>query len=58
MTSPSLMHKIGHLKLVHWDNSKGWDGEGGEKGVHNGEHMYTYGRFMSMYGKNHYNNVK
>ena len=58
MTSPSLMHKIGHLKLVHWDNSEGWDGEGGERGVHNGEHMYTHGWFMSMYGKNHYNIVK
>ena len=27
-------------------------------GVQDGEHMYTYGGFMSMYGKNHYNIVK
>ena len=28
MTSPSLIHETGHLKLVHWDNPEGWDGEG------------------------------
>ena len=27
-------------------------------GVQDREHMYTHGRFMSMYGKNHYNTVK
>ena len=27
-------------------------------GVQDGEHMYTHGRFMSMYGKEHYNIVK
>ena len=27
------------------------DGEGGGRGVHDGEHMYTHGGFMSMYGK-------
>ena len=26
-------------------------GEGGERGVQDGEHMYAYGRFMLMYGK-------
>ena len=29
MTSSSLMHETGHSKPVHWDNSEGWDGEGG-----------------------------
>ena len=33
-----------------------WEESG--RGVQDGEHMYTRGRFMSMYGKNHYNNVK
>ena len=42
----------------HWDNSEGWDGEGGGRGVQDGEHMYTHGWFMSRYGKNHYNIVK
>jgi len=27
---------------------EGWDGEGGGKGVQDGEHMYTHGGFMSM----------
>ena len=45
------MHEIGCSGLVHWDDPGGWDGEGGEKGVQDGEHMYTHGRFKSMYGK-------
>ena len=39
------------LGLVHWDDPEGWDGEGSGRGVQDGEHMYTRGRFMSMYGK-------
>ena len=38
-------------KLVHWDDPEGWYGEGEGKGVQDGEHVYTGGRFMSMYGK-------
>ena len=37
--------------LVHWDDPEGWDGEGSGRGVQDGEHMYTCGGFMSMYGK-------
>ena len=51
------MHETGHSKPVHWDTPEGWDGEGGGEGSGWG-HMYTRGRFMSMYGKNHYNTVK
>ena len=29
----------------------GWFGEGGGRGVQNGEHVYTRGGFMLMYGK-------
>ena len=36
---------------MHWDDPEGWDEEGGGRGVQNGEHMYTHGGFMSMYGK-------
>ena len=44
---------------VHWDDPEGWDGEGGAGGGgQDGEHMYTHGWFMSMYGKNHCNIVK
>ena len=51
ITSPGLMHDTGCLGLVHWDDPEGWDGEGGGRGVQDGEHMYTHGRFKSMYGK-------
>ena len=30
---------------------EGWDGERGGRDVQDGEHMYTQGGFMSMYGK-------
>ena len=52
------MHDTGCLRLVHWDDPEGWEGEGGGKGVQDGEHMYTHGKFKSMYGKNQYNIVK
>ena len=29
--------------LVHWDDPEGWDGEGGRRGVQDGEHLYTHG---------------
>ena len=41
----------GCLGLVHWDDPEGWNGEGGGRGVQDGEHMCTRGRFMSMYDK-------
>jgi len=44
--------------LVHWDDLEVWDGEGGRRGVQDGEHKYTCGGSMSMYDKNHYNIVK
>ena len=51
ITSPGLMHETGCSGLVHWDDPEGWDKEGGGTGVQDGEHMYTCGGFMSMYGK-------
>ena len=51
VTSPGSMHDTGCSGLVHWDDPEGWDEEGGEREVQNGEHMYTHGRFMLMYGK-------
>ena len=45
------MHDTGCLGLVHLDDPEGGYGEGGERGVHDGEHVYTRGRFMLMYGK-------
>ena len=51
ITTPGLMHETRCSGLVHWDDPEGWDWEGGGRVVQDGEHMYTYGRFMSMYGK-------
>ena len=51
IASPSLTHDTGCLGLVHWDDPEGWDGEGGGRGVQDGEHVYTRGGFMLMYGK-------
>ena len=51
IASPGSMHDTGYSGLVRWDNPEGWNGERGGKGVQDGEHMYTHGGFMSMYGK-------
>ena len=51
IASPGSMHDAGCLELVHWDDPEGWYGEGGGRGVHDGEHVYTRGRCMLMYGK-------
>ena len=58
MSSQRSMHETGLSKLVHWDDPEGWDAEEGGRGFQDGEHMYTYGWFIWMYGKNHYNFVK
>ena len=55
---PGLMHETGCLGPEHWDDPEEWDGKGGGLGILDGEHMYTHGWFMSVYGKNHYNIVK
>ena len=51
IASSGSMHDTGSSGLVHWDDPEGWDGEGGGRSVQDGEHMYTDGGFMSMYGK-------
>ena len=43
ISSPGSMHETGCLGLVNWDDPEGWNGEGGEGGVQDGEHMYTHG---------------
>ena len=45
------MHEAGCSGLVHWDDTERCDGEGGGRKGQDGEHMYTYGGFKSMYGK-------
>ena len=51
IASPGSMHDTGCLGLVDWDDPEGWYGEGGGRGVQDGEHVYTHGRFKLMYGK-------
>ena len=51
ITSPGSMHDKGCLGLVHWDDPEGRYGEGGGRRAQDGEHVYTCGRFMLMYGK-------
>jgi len=45
------MHDTGCLGLVHWDDPEGGCGEGGGRRVQDGEHRYTCGRFISIFGK-------
>ena len=51
IASPGLMQDTGCLGLVHWDDPEGWYGEGGGRGFQDGEHVYTRGGFILMYGK-------
>ena len=43
ITGPGSMHETGCTGLVPWDDPEGQDGE----------HIYTHGWFMWMYGKTH-----
>ena len=58
IASPDLMHDTGCSGLVHCDDPEGWYGEGGGRGVQDGEHMYTCGGFMLMYGKTYTKKIK
>ena len=51
IASPGSMHETECSGLVPWDDPEGWDGKGGGRGVQDGGHMYTHGRFKSMYSK-------
>ena len=58
VASTGSMHDTGCLGLVHWDDPEGWYREGGGRRVQDGEHVYTCGGFMLIYGKNKYSIVK
>ena len=51
VASPGSMHDTGCLGLVHWDNPEEGYGEGGGRRVQDGEHRYTCGRFILIFGK-------
>ena len=42
IASPGSMNETGCSGLVHWDDPEGWDREGNERWVQDGEHMYTH----------------
>ena len=50
VASLGSMHDTGCLGLVHWDDPEGGYGAGGGRRVQDGEHGYTSGRFISMFG--------
>ena len=51
VASPGSMHDTGCLGLVHWDDPEAGYGEGGGRRVQDGEHMYTCGGFIWIFGK-------
>ena len=40
------------------DNLEGWNGEGGGREIQEEGDMFTYDRFMLLYGRNQHNIVK
>ena len=50
VASPGSMQDTGSLGMVHWDDPKGWYGEGCGRGVQD-TWVYTHGGCMLMYGK-------
>ena len=54
-TSGSVNHnttlQLNLSGLVNWDDTEGWYGERDGRGIQDGEHMYTRGGFMLIYGK-------
>ena len=46
-----ILKSNGYLGLVHWEDPEGWNREGGGRRVQDGEHMYTFGGFILIFGK-------
>ena len=57
IASPGLMHDTGCSGLVHWDDSEGWYGEGGEGGSGWGTHVHLWWIHVDVW-QNKYNIVK
>ena len=51
IASPGSMLDTGCLGLVHWKDSEGGCEEGGGRRVRDGEHRYSCGGFISIFGK-------
>ena len=48
IASPGSMHDTEFSGLVYWDDPEGWNGEGGGRGVQDGEHMSLYGKINTI----------
>jgi len=46
IASPGLMHDTGCSGLMHWDDPKGWYGEGGGRGIQDGQHISKVFKFV------------
>ena len=46
-----LVGEISITSDMHWDDPEGWYGDGGGRRVQDGEHMYTCGGFILIFGK-------
>ena len=42
---------LGKKAMINLDSPEGCYGEGGGRRVQDGEHMYSFGRFILIYGK-------
>ena len=51
------MHETGCSGLVHWDDPEGWYGEGGGRGLQDGEHVHPWWIHVNVW-QNQYNIVK
>ena len=51
------MHDTGCLGLMHWDDPEGWYGEGGGRGVQDGERVYPWQIHVDVW-QSQYNIVK
>ena len=49
ITSPDSMHETGCLGLVHWGDSEGWDGEGGNGSSGWGTHVHPWRIHVNVY---------
>ena len=47
----AAVHRVAESDTTEQLNNKGWNGEGGGRRVRDGEHMYTCGGFILIFGK-------
>ena len=47
----AAVHRVAESDTTEQLNNKGWNGEGGGRRVQDGEHMYTCGGFILIFGK-------